>query len=168
MSRADDADDFERFARARLPALVRFAAAIAGDRLEAEDVVQSALARTWAAWPRVRRHDDPEGYVRRAITNEQIARWRRARRRDALPRQRASFVEPPGEPDDGLKAALAQLAPRMRAVVVLRYCEDRSEAETAEILGCSAGTVKSQASKALARLRAALAEESRTEEPLHD
>src|SRR5947209_1478198 len=137
---------------------------MAHDRRTAEDLVQSALTNTWAAWPRVRRRDDPEAYVRRAITNEYIAQWRRARRRDALPRQRAATeVRAPAEPDDALAAALSTLPPRQRAVVILRFCEDRSEADAAAMLGCSVGTVKSQAAKGLARLRLALAVETADE-----
>ncbi len=164
MTRHDDVEQFERFVAARLGALLRFAAAMAHDRRAAEDLVQTALASTWAAWPRVRRRDDPEAYVRRVITNAYIAQWRRARRFAALPWQRLeTVVDPPADRDDALWSALQTLPPRQRAVVILRFCEDRSESETASLLGCTVGTVKSQAAKGLARLRLALAVETADE-----
>lgn len=168
MAADEDIANFERFARERQPALVRFAVALVRDPLEAEDLVQSALAKTWAAWPRVRRRDAPDAYVRRVIANEHIARWRH-RTRDALPRQRdrVEVVDPPPDRDELLWDALQSLPPRQRAVVVLRYCEDRSEAATAEIMGCSTGTVKSQSAKGLATLRTRL-DAARAEEAQHD
>ena len=159
-----DGTEIERFsawARTRMDELLHFGAALTGERDSAQDLVQTALARTWAAWPRVTRRDDPEGYVRRVMVNEQIGEWRR-RGRAAVP-----VPPPPAASDpvdavidrgDRLWAALLSLAPRQRAVVVLRYCEDRSELETSQLLGCSVGTVKSQAAKGLARLREVLGE----------
>jgi RNA polymerase sigma-70 factor (sigma-E family) len=155
-----DVERFAVWARARMDALLRFGAVLAGDSDAAQDLVQNALARTWAAWPRLVRRDDPEGYVRRVMVNEQIAAWRRRRRR-AVPVAPSSSASDPADsvidPGDRLWAALLALAPRQRAVVVLRYCEDRSELDTAALLGCSVGTVKSQAAKGLARLREVLA-----------
>jgi len=144
---------FDDFARSRMPALLRFAHALSGDPHTAADLVQDALERTVLAWPRVIRQDDPEGYVRRAIVNRHISRWRKLRREwlsDSVPE---SAYVPTAPHDDELWAFLALLAPRQRAVLVLRFYEDLSEAQTAEVLGCAVGTVKSQTSKALARLR---------------
>lgn len=146
------------YVRGQWPALVRYATALCGDPTEAEELVQSALVRVALRWPFVRDKDNPDGYVRRAIANGYLTTWRRIRSRET------SMAEPPDLPvpadgtagvDDvmAVRRALATLPPRQRAVLVLRYLEDRSEQETAELLGCSIGTVKSQASKALAKLR---------------
>jgi RNA polymerase sigma-70 factor (sigma-E family) len=168
VARGGDAEQFAAWARGRMDALLRFGRLLAGDVHSAEDLVQTALAQTWAAWPRVRRHDDPEGYVRRVMVNTQIGEWRRRQRR------RLASVPTSGDVDDAsvgmvdqtdpLWRALVALPPRQRGVVIARYCEDRSEAETASLLGCSVGTVKSQAAKGLAKLRAALGESVMSEE----
>lgn len=150
---------FERFAEARMPALLRYAHLLTGDPHAAEDLVQTALARTLLAWPRVQRKDDPEGYVRRTMLTTQTNVWRRLRRIREQP-----FGEVPEWPDvrsgeaefderERVWAALRRLPDRQRAVLVLRYYEDLSEADIAATLGISAGTVKSQASKGLRRLR---------------
>lgn len=144
---------FDEFARSRMPALLRFAHALTGDPHTAADLVQDALERTVLAWPRVTRQDDPEAYVRRAIVNKHISRWRRLRREHLTASVPETSYVPAAGHDDDLWAALTTLPPRQRAVIVLRYYEDLSEAQTAETLGCSVGTVKSQASKALAKLR---------------
>ena len=144
---------FDAFARARTPALVRFATALCGDPHLAADLVQDALEKTGMAWSRVRRQDDPEGYIRRAIVHRHTSVWRRLRRERlsaALPERAASAAT---THDAVLWAQLAQLPPRQRAVLVLRFYEDLSEAQTAEVLGVAVGTVKSQTSKALATLR---------------
>lgn len=149
---------FRDFAAARLPALLRFGHLLTGNPTSAEDLVQSALVRTAASWSRVRRQDDPEGYVRRTMVNLQINVWR------ARPWREALTADPPESPNarsmeaeyddrDRMWRALATLPPRQRAVLVLRYYSDLSESEIAETLGCSRGTVKSQAAKALAKLR---------------
>ena len=144
---------FDEFARSRMPALLRFAHALSGDPQTAADLVQDALERTILAWPRVTRQDDPEAYVRRAIVNRHISRWRRLRREHLTAAVPETTYVPTSGHDEVLWAALAQLPPRQRAVIVLRYYEDLSEAQTAQALGCAVGTVKSQASKALAKLR---------------
>ena len=149
------------YVRGQWPALVRYATALCGDPTEAEELVQSALVRVALRWPFVRDKDNPDGYVRRAIVNGYLTTWRRIRSRET------SVAEPPevGVVADSatgiddvmtVRRALATLPPRQRAVLVLRYLEDRSEQETADLLGCSVGTVKSQASKALAKLRNAV------------
>ncbi|WP_037560006.1 SigE family RNA polymerase sigma factor [Spirillospora albida] len=147
--------DFREWAAVRLPALLRYAHLLTGDRHQAEDVVQTALVRMLVAWPRVQRKDDPEGYARRTITRLAIdsrkARWRE-RLTDAPPERPVGPA--PDEDRWEMWEALAALPRRQRAVVVLRYYEDLSEEQIADVLGCSRGTVKSQASKALAKLRA--------------
>ncbi len=130
-----------------------------GHQAEAEDLLQSAYERTYRHWKRISRRDDPERYVRQVLVNASVDRWRRLRRRPEEP-MRFPGGEPP-VPDraaeiadrDLLLRGLAALAARQRAVLVLRYFEDLTEAQTAEALGCSVGTVKSQAARALARLR---------------
>jgi RNA polymerase sigma-70 factor (sigma-E family) len=161
VNRADE-DDFRAFVTARSPSLLWFAHLLTGDRHTAEDVVQTALAKTALAWARVRRKDNPEGYVRRAIVTTHL----NAQRRRPWREQPRRFipddeVPPPGQlpPEDehadrdAMWHALAELPPRQRAVLVLRYYEELSEAEISEVLGCSRGTVKSQASKGLLHLR---------------
>lgn len=153
-----DADaEFQAYMAARWPALVRTAFLLTGDRFLAEDLAQTALTRVYASWRRVRRADDVDAYVRRVLVNVNSGRFRKRRVTEhlvAVPQDGRSHL--PHEPlaqRSALMAALAELPARQRAVVVLRYWEDLSEREAAAVLGCSTGTVKSQASKALARLR---------------
>ena len=153
---------FDAFVRARLPALLRFAHAVCGDPHTAADLVQDALERTGMRWDRIDRTGDPEGYVKRAIVNGRISRWRKLRREslvDVVP-EHLPYLNRPylhGQShDDTMWQLLATLPRRQRAVLVLRYYEDMSEEQIAATLGCAPGTVKSQASKALAKLRAAL------------
>ena len=130
-----------------------------GHRAEAEDLLQSAYERTFRHWKRISRREDPERYVRQALINASVDRWRRLRRRPEEP-MRFPGGEPPVADHaaeiadrDLLLRGLAALPMRQRAVLVLRYFEDLTEAQAAEALGCSIGTVKSQAARALARLR---------------
>jgi RNA polymerase sigma-70 factor (sigma-E family) len=161
MNRADE-EDFRAFVAGRSAALLWFAHVLTGDRTDAEDVVQTALARTAAGWHRVRRTDNPEGYVRRAIVTTHLNAVRRRpwRERPAaeLPEPATGGATASAEQElderDAMWRTLAALPPRQRAVLVLRYYEDLSEADIAEVLGCSRGTVKSQAAKAMAHLRA--------------
>jgi RNA polymerase sigma-70 factor (sigma-E family) len=153
---ADDEESFEAFVRARLPALLRFAYAVCGDPHTAADLVQDALERTGVHWSRIGRAGDAEAYVRRAIINGRTSRWRKLRREslvDVVP-ERSPYVDRAPH-DDTLWQLLATLPRRQRAVLVLRYYEDMSEQQIAATLGCAPGTVKSQASKALVKLRAA-------------
>lgn len=153
---ADDEVSFDAFVRARLPALLRFAYAVCGDPHTAADLVQDALERTGLHWSRIDRTGDAEAYVRRAIINGRTSRWRKLRREslvDVVP-ERTPYDDRPAH-DDTLWQLLATLPRRQRAVLVLRYYEDMSEQQIAATLGCAPGTVKSQASKALAKLRAA-------------
>jgi RNA polymerase sigma-70 factor (sigma-E family) len=155
-----DEEDFRAFVAARSAALLSFAHVLTGDRRDAEDLVQTALAATALAWHRIRRRDSPEGYVRRAIVNTHLnARRRRPWREQPAaqpPDAAAPYLAEDGVDDrDAMWRVLATLPPRQRAVLVLRYYEDLPEAGIAELLGCSRGTVKSQAAKALDRLRQA-------------
>jgi len=141
-------------------ALLATATLLTGSRAAGEDLLQAALERLMRQWHRVT--ESKEGYLRRTLYHLAIDQWRSRRRRPEV----LAGVEPPGQSDgtealhlrQALVAALGQLPPRQRAVLVLRYWEQYSEAETAEILGCSIGTVKSSASRGLARLREITAE----------
>ncbi|WP_246467836.1 SigE family RNA polymerase sigma factor [Streptosporangium album] len=131
--------------------MLRVAYLACGAARDAEDLLQTALERAYRSWDRVR-HDNPEPYVRRIIVNDSINRARRRAILRIIPTH-APPERSAREADLDLRHVLMEtlraLPPRQRAVVVLRYWEDLSETQTAEILGCSAGTVKSQASKAL-------------------
>jgi RNA polymerase sigma-70 factor (sigma-E family) len=154
---AATAEVFDTFVRARHAALLRYGTVLTGDPHRAADLVQDALERTGLAWSRVQRQGDPEGYVRRVMANRNISQWRRLRRERLV----ETTPEQPYEdrhPDDVMWDVLAQLPRRQRTVLVLRYYEDLSEAEIARILGVAPGTVKSQASKGIAALRAAIGE----------
>ena len=147
-----DADDFAEFVAARSGALLRTAYLLTGDHQEAEDLVQTALIKVVPRWGRLR---EPEPYVRRILVNESISRWRRRRWRETSVPEVRDTALPAHDVDEQvvLRQALARLAPRQRAVIVLRYFDDLTEAQTADALGISVGTVKSQSRDALARLR---------------
>lgn len=156
--------DFEEFVAARYHQLVLLAYVLVGDHAAAEDLVQDSLVKTWRAWRRIRQ-DDPVGYARvvvaRTFYSARRRRWHGEESRHELP-DRAVRAEQDRVADaDELLQALARLPSRMRAVVVLRYREDMSEKDVAATLGCSVGTVKSQASRGLAQLREALLETER-------
>src|SRR4051794_13235998 len=148
------------YVRGQWPALVRYAAALSGNPSEAEELVQSALVRVALRWPFVRDKDNPDAYVRRAVLHAYLNVWRRRRTRETAMADvpEVSAADSTAGVADGvmLRRALLELPARQRAVLVLRYLEDRSELETAELLGCSVGTVKSQTSKGLAKLRQAV------------
>jgi RNA polymerase sigma-70 factor (sigma-E family) len=144
---------FDGFARARTAGLLRFAYVLTGDRDRAADLVQDALERTLLAWPRIINRDDPEAYVRRIIVNRHVSIWRRTRRERLVPETPETAYVPTDPHDAWLWAELATLPARQRAVLVLRFYEDLGAAQTAEVLGCSVGTVKSTTSRGLARLR---------------
>lgn len=153
---------FEEFVQARSGSLLRTALLLTGqNRAEAEDLLQLALERAYRRWPRVAGTGEPERYVRRILANASADRWRRIGRRPEQPLPAAAAG--PAVPDrsaeladrDYLLRALAALPPRQRAVLVLRYFDDLPDAEIATALGCTIGTVKSHAARALARLRAA-------------
>ncbi|MCW3814169.1 SigE family RNA polymerase sigma factor [Micromonospora sp. DR5-3] len=149
-------ETFHEFVAQRSPALSRTAYLLTGDHQLAEDLLQSALARTYRHWRRIR-GGDPEAYVRRVMYHQQVSWWRRRRvveRLDPEPVERGG-----GDHGDStvlrlsLLAALHRLTARQRAVVVLRFYEDLTEAQVAEALGCSLGTVKRHGHDALRRLR---------------
>ncbi|MDH2416556.1 SigE family RNA polymerase sigma factor [Nocardioides sp. CER19] len=145
-------DTFDAFVIARRGALLRTAYLLTGSHADAEDLVQVALLKAVPQWERIADH--PEPYVRRILARESITRHRRRRWREVtaaeLP-ETAIDIDPVDR--EALRRALLTLAPRQRAVIVLRYYEDLTERETAELLGIGVGTVKSQTRDALARLR---------------
>jgi RNA polymerase sigma-70 factor (sigma-E family) len=155
---ADRDAEFTAYLSARQPSLLRTAYLLTGDRHQAEDILQTSLAKLYLAWDKVNDRGSIDAYVRRIMVNENNSLWRRPWKK----REYAAEVLPEGEAhhdvyDEGLSAALWEvvqsLPPKARAVVVLRYYEQMSEAETADVLGISVGTVKSQCSRALAALR---------------
>jgi RNA polymerase sigma-70 factor (sigma-E family) len=154
--------EFSEFMHARWYQLVRLGFGLTGDRQAAEDLAQTAFARAYASWSRVRRADDPDAYVRRIVVNTNRNRFRKIRvselLTDSLP-ELALPSDPASQRDDRavLVDALMRLSHGQRAAVVLRYWLDLTEAETAEILGCSVGNVKSQAARGLAKLRTSAA-----------
>jgi len=165
-TRAQDRDAaFRAFAGPLAAPLQRSAYALCGDWHLAEDLVQETLAKTYLHWHRVQNADNPDAYVRRILLNEARARWRRhdapvLRHTDAVSDEPA----PRGTEDEVVRRAellqaLLRLPLRQRATVVLRYLDGLTERETAAVLGCSEGTVKSQAARALAALRKCLARE---------
>ena len=160
---------FQRYVASRQHALLRTAVLLTGDQQLAEDLLQSALARLYLAWHRVERAEAMDGYVRRIMVNLNVSWWRRTWRQrevtvdpaDLVPHQRS---DPAGLDVEVVERAalwrlVQTLPPRQRATIVLRFYEDLSEAQTAETLGCSVGTVKAATSRALAKLRPLLADE---------
>ncbi|ANH36798.1 RNA polymerase sigma-E factor [Nocardioides dokdonensis FR1436] len=150
--------EFTEYLAARQAALLRTAYLVCGDRHQAEDVLQTALAKLYLSWDKVRDRGALDAYVRRIVVNETTSAWRRPwhrreRATDALPETAAHH----DAYDEGRSAALwavvRSLPPKARAVVVLRYYEQLTEAETAQALGVSTGTVKSQCNRAMALLR---------------
>jgi RNA polymerase sigma-70 factor (sigma-E family) len=155
-------EEFAAYMAARQPSLLRTAYLLTGDRHAAEDLVQTAFAKLYLAWDKVERREAIDGYVRRILVNEHTSLWRRGWKRNEV-----AAGDPPEQDvrdrhDEGDAAAVwtfVQTLPRrQRAVIVLRYYEDLSEAETARVLGISVGTVKSQASRAIAAMRSRVQE----------
>lgn len=162
---ADHAGEFDAFVAGAGSRLLRTAYLLTGDQRTAEDLLQDTLLRVWSRWPRVRAADHPLAYARRVLVTTSVSRWRASRARTAGERLVAeppetSTAEPAGR-DDELWRAVLLLPPRQRAVMVLGYYEDLADADAAEVLGCTIGTVKSQRAKALRSLRVRLAEEDR-------
>jgi RNA polymerase sigma-70 factor (sigma-E family) len=156
-------DEFADFVAGALPSLLRFGHVLTGSRPAAEDLVQTALGRAWRAW-RLRRIDNPHAFVRKVMVNSYASWFRRPG-----PMSEVVSASPAGtviiedgahrvDDRDEVWRALATLPPRQRAVMVLRYYEDKSEREIADIMGTSAGTVKSQSARALRRLAEILAD----------
>ncbi|HXH79789.1 SigE family RNA polymerase sigma factor [Nocardioides sp.] len=150
--------DFTEFVQASWPGLYRTAYLLMGERALAEDLAQTALAKTYAAWSRIDDRSAAPAYARRTLVNTAASWFRKKGWRNELPSaelpETAYSLDPSTRP--AVIDALAQLPPRQRAVVVLRYYEDLSVAETADALGCSTGTVKSQTFEAFAKLRVLL------------
>ena len=151
--------EFDEFVRTRSGALLRVAYLLTGDRHAAEDLLQEVLEQMYVRWRRVQA--SPEAYARRALINRSINRWRRRRRRPEQTLDDHDVVTRDHADDVALRRAVVEalhdLPARQRAAVVLRYLEDLPTADVAAALGCSEGTVKSHASRGLARLRTALA-----------
>ena len=155
---ADRYEGFDAFVAARGAALMRTASLLTGNRAAAEDALQEALTRVAMRWPKVIRGGAPEPYVRRVLYTVVVDEWRRRRRLDVQPvdpNDGAASVDIAHSVSDTLvlNQALARITPRQRVVLVLRYYDDLTEVQTAEMLGCSASTVKSQTKHALKRLR---------------
>ncbi|MGY1749397.1 SigE family RNA polymerase sigma factor [Modestobacter sp. SYSU DS0511] len=149
-----DGLSFEDFVSREQAALLRLAVLLAGDRGHAEDLVQTALLKSYRHWGRITRAGDPTAYVRRVLVTSHTS-WRRRRSTteqvvEQLP-DRAAPLMP--EDDEELRTALRALPPRMRTAVVLRFYADLSEQQAAEAMGCSASTVNTQTTRGLARLR---------------
>jgi RNA polymerase sigma-70 factor (sigma-E family) len=153
-------DEYATFVRARSHALLRSAYLLTGDQHLAEDLVQEALARAHRAWPRLHDTGNAEAYTRRTMYHLQVSRWRRRKLAEDLP---GDLPEPKDRPTHDLAESITQrvaveralraLSPRQRAAVVLRYFEDCTEAEAAQMLGVSISTVKTQTTRALEHLR---------------
>ena len=157
-TRAERDADFSAYLAARQPALLRTAYLLTGQRADAEDLLQVSLAKLYLAWDRVRDRESVDAYVRRIMVNENNSLWRRAWKRrehavDEVPEQAPHTDRHDDGTGDALWSFVQSLPKKQRAVVVLRYYEELSEAETADVLGISVGTVKSQCSRALAALR---------------
>ena len=151
-------EGFHDFVVGRSGSLLRFAWVLTGDWHAAEDLVQGALVRTWPRWSSIRRHDDPEVYVRRVIVNSRTS-WLRRRSSAEIPaaetpeRHTDADAYAAADARECLHRVLMRLPPRQRAVIALRFLDDLTEGQVATILGCSVGTVKSQAAKAIVKLR---------------
>ncbi|MFI8188381.1 SigE family RNA polymerase sigma factor [Streptomyces sp. NPDC085946] len=153
---------FSSYVKARRPVLLRTARSLTGNPSDAEDLLQTALTKTYVAWERIEDHRALDGYVRRALVNTRTSQWRKRRvdefATDELPEPETlpGWGGDPAERQalrDAMWRAIMRLPARQRAMVVLRYYEDLSEAQTAEVLGVSTGTVKSAVSRALGKLR---------------
>jgi RNA polymerase sigma-70 factor (sigma-E family) len=155
-ARTDD-HGFGEYVATRSRALLRTAYLLTGNRADAEDLVQAALAKTYLAWDRIEDRGALDGYVRRAIVNTHISWWRRRRVEeyptDEIPDQAVADHAINSDLQETMRRAIDRLPDRMRTAVVLRYYEDMTEAEVAEALGVSLGTVKSTVSRAVAKLR---------------
>ncbi|MFD7715283.1 SigE family RNA polymerase sigma factor [Streptomyces sp. NPDC059814] len=151
---------FTSFVKARGPVLLRAARSLTANPSDAEDLLQTALTKTYVAWERIEDHRALDGYVRRALLNTRTSQWRKRKvdefACEEVPEQETAPGPDPAEQQslhDAMWRAVLRLPDRQRAMVVLRYYEDLSEAQTAEVLGVSVGTVKSAVSRALGKLR---------------
>lgn len=149
---------FEEFVTFRSAKLLRAAYQLTHDWTQAEDLMQTALAKAWGAWSRLSGEADPEPYVRKIMFNTYASWWRRRWNCEDPTAEMPESAQAPAADarigdQDAVWRALGKLPRKQRAVIVLRYFEDMSEAQAAEILNCSIGTVKSQTSRALVALR---------------
>jgi RNA polymerase sigma-70 factor (sigma-E family) len=151
---------FSAYVKARQPVLLRTARSLTANPCDAEDLLQTALAKTYVAWERIEDHRALDGYVRRALLNTRTSQWRKRKvdefACEELPEPEGAQAADPAEQQalhDAMWRAIMKLPVRQRAMVVLRYYEDLSEVQTAEVLGVSVGTVKSAVSRALGKLR---------------
>jgi RNA polymerase sigma-70 factor (sigma-E family) len=149
-------EEFAQYVRARQHRLLRGAFLVCGDAHLAEELLEGALAKLAARWGRLRA-EDPDAYVRRVLYRDAVASWRRARR-ESLHLERLAGATSTNGVEDRIdpERALELLTPRQRGVLVLRFFEDRTEADTAEALGMSTRSVRSQADAAIAQLRAVM------------
>jgi RNA polymerase sigma-70 factor (sigma-E family) len=156
-----DHEAFHDYVAARGPVLLRMAHRLAGNPVDAEDLLQSALIRTYLAWDRINDRAAVDGYVRRAMVNINISWWRRRKLEEYPSAEMPEVPEPEaavqGRAYELLEQALDRLPDRQRTAIVLRYYEDMTEPEIAKTLGISIGTVKSTVSRAMAKLRCDLA-----------
>ncbi|HZM82542.1 MAG TPA: SigE family RNA polymerase sigma factor [Candidatus Limnocylindrales bacterium] len=143
-----DRSSFEAYVRARTAALSRVAYLLTGDHHLAEDLVQQTFLRLAGRWQRVAAEGDPDPYVRKVLYHQHISWWRRARRLPQVALTGADYLVPDKADEIGIalavQQALAKLGPKQRAALILRYFEDLTEAQTAEILGCRVGTLRSR------------------------
>ena len=160
MGDGEERESFPDFVTREQQSLLRLAFLLAGDRGHAEELVQTALMKTYRHWDRITERGEPSAYVRRALVTTHTSWRRRASHREQLTGRLPDIAtaEPADRIDasEQLRRALSALPPRMRATVVLRYYEDLSELQTAQLMGCSESTVNTQAARGLARLRNAL------------
>lgn len=166
-------EEFAAYMTARQPSLLRTAYLLTGDRHTAEDLVQTSLAKLYLSWDKVQRRELVDGYVRRILVNEHSSLWRKPWKRrevsrDTLPDDRGVYDRHDDGRSDALWEFVQTLPRRQRAVIVLRYYEELSEAETAAALGVSVGTVKSQASRALAAMRSRVHDHAALSAPEED
>ncbi|MFJ4790716.1 SigE family RNA polymerase sigma factor [Streptomyces sp. NPDC088794] len=156
-------EEFQGFVVGRWSRLLRTAFLLTGEQHAAEDLVQSTLEQVYVAWRRVGSADDPEAYVRRVMVNAHARRHRKRLKEFLAPRDDSGLAREVADTGDriaqaedrgALLTALAKLPPRQRTAVVLRYWEDLTETQTAQAMGCSVGTVKSNAARGIAKLRA--------------
>ncbi|WP_037763556.1 SigE family RNA polymerase sigma factor [Streptomyces sp. FXJ7.023] len=147
---------FSSYVKARQPVLLRTARSLTANPSDAEDLLQTALTKTYVAWERIEDHRALDGYVRRALLNTRTSQWRKRKVDEFACDELRPAGDAPAERQalrDAMWRAITKLPARQRAMVVLRYYEDLSEAQTAEVLGVSVGTVKSAVSRALGKLR---------------
>lgn len=167
--RAHD-EEFRAFVHARSGRLFGAALLLTGSRSEAEELLQASLAKTFVAWPRIRHHGAADAYVRRTMVNTRTNAWKRRSREtltDLVPEQAVPDHAPQVVNREAVLGALRTLPRRQRAAVVLRYYEQLTEAEAAEVLGTSVGTIKSATSRGLARLREQLGNDPDHSSTLH-